>query len=103
MKYSDQQIDLIIDSMASGIHGSFARAIAEALMIADSTNQAIILKSFSALFSKVASFLDIVPSPSFSEAFIERHMSALDKKLYQGHISQDQYELMVNELKEATK
>lgn len=103
MKYSDQQIDLIADSMASGIHGSFARAIAEALMIADSTNQAIILKSFSALFSKVASFLDIVPSPSFSEAFIERHMSALDKKLYQGHISQDQYELMVNELKEATK
>jgi len=59
MKYSDQQIDLIADSMASGIHGSFARAIAEALMLADSTNQAIILQSFSALFSKVASFLDI--------------------------------------------
>jgi hypothetical protein len=102
MKYSDQQIDLIADSMASGIHGSFARAIAEALMIADSTNQAIILKSFGSLFSRVASFLDIAPSPSFSDAFIAKHMSALDKKLYQGHISQDEYESMVKALKEAT-
>jgi hypothetical protein len=59
MNYTDQQIDLIVDSMNSGIHGSFARAIGEALMLADSTNQQIILKSFSALFSKVASFLDI--------------------------------------------
>jgi hypothetical protein len=101
MKYSDKQIDLIVDSMASGIHGSFARAIGEALMLADSTNQEIILKSFSALFSKVASFLDI--APLFSEAFIQKHMSALDKKLYQGHISQDEYESMVNDLKEATQ
>jgi hypothetical protein len=101
--FKEDQIDVIVSSMINGIHGSFARAIGEAYLLGDSTNQAIILQSFSALFSKVASFLDIVPSPSFSEAFIERHMSALDKKLYQGHISQDQYELMVNKLKEATK
>jgi hypothetical protein len=45
--------------MALGTHGSFARALGEAFMVADYTNQEIILKSFSALFSKVARFLDI--------------------------------------------
>jgi hypothetical protein len=59
MNYSDQQLDRILVSMHLGTHGGFARALAEAFMNADSTNQEIILKSFSALFSKVASFLDI--------------------------------------------
>ena len=59
MNYSDDQINQIIISMHIGTHGGFARALAEAFMVADSTNQEIILKSFSALFSKVASFLDI--------------------------------------------
>jgi hypothetical protein len=59
MNYSDQQIDLIVRSMASGIHGDFASALAEAFTVADSTNQDIILKSFSALISKVARFIDI--------------------------------------------
>ena len=59
MNYSDDQINRIITSMHIGTHGSFARALSEAFMVADSTNQEIILKSFSALFSKVASFCDI--------------------------------------------
>ena len=59
MNYSDTEIDRIVRSMALGTHGSFARALGEAFMLADSTNQEIILKSFSALFFKVASFLDI--------------------------------------------
>jgi hypothetical protein len=76
MNYTDQQIDLIVDSMTSGIHGSFARAIGEALMLADSTNQQIILKSFGALLFKVASFLDIEPTQSKSdhELYIERRI-----------------------------
>ena len=100
MNYTDQQIDLIVDSMTSGIHGSFARAIGEALMLADSTNQQIILKSFSALFSKVASFLDIEPTQSKSdhELYIERRINVLDKKLMQGHISQEEYDRRVSEL-----
>jgi len=36
------------------------------------------------------------------EAFIERRMNMLDKKLYQGHISQDEYESMVKALNEVT-
>ncbi len=59
MNYSDDQINRIILSMHLGTHGGFARALAEAFMNADSTNQEIILKSFSALFSKVASFVGI--------------------------------------------
>ena len=59
MDYSDQQIDRIVRSMALGTHGGFARALAEAFMLADSTNQEIIIKSFSALFSKVAEFHNI--------------------------------------------
>jgi uncharacterized membrane protein len=100
MNYTDQQIDLIVDSMTSGIHGSFARAIGEALMLADSTNQQIILKSFSALFSKVASFLDIEPTQSKSdhELYIERRINVLDKKLMHGHISQEEYDRRVSEL-----
>lgn len=100
MKYSDQQIDLIADSMASGAHGSFARAIAEALMLADSTNQQIILESFKALFSKVASFLDIEPTQSKSdhELYIERRIDILDKKLMQGHISQEEYDRRFSQL-----
>jgi hypothetical protein len=59
MNYSDQQVDRIVRSMALGTHGSFARALGEAFMLADSTNQEIIIESFSALFSKVANFCDI--------------------------------------------
>lgn len=59
MNYSDDQINRIITSMHIGTHGSFARALSEAFVYADLTNQRIILKSFSALFGKVASFLDI--------------------------------------------
>jgi|688.fasta_scaffold114462_7 hypothetical protein len=36
------------------------------------------------------------------EAFIERRMNMLDKKLMQGHISQDDYESMVKSLNEVT-
>ncbi len=59
MNYSDTEIDRIVRSMALGTHGSFARALGEAFMVADSNNQEIILESFSALFSNVARFLDI--------------------------------------------
>jgi hypothetical protein len=59
MTYTDQQINMIIRSMSSGIHGSFAQALGEAFVLADSTNREIILKSFSALISKVARFIDI--------------------------------------------
>ena len=59
MNYSDTEIDRIVRSMTLGTHGGFARALGEAFMLADITNQRIIIKSFSALFSKVASFLDI--------------------------------------------
>jgi hypothetical protein len=59
MNYSDTEIDRIVRSMALGTHGSFAKALAEAFMLADYTNQEIIIKSFSSLFSKVARFLDI--------------------------------------------
>jgi hypothetical protein len=102
--FAEDQVDVIVSSMINGIHGSFARAIGEAYLLADSTNQQIILKSFSSLFSKVASFLDIKPTfdEAKHEAFIERRMSILDKKLMQGHISQDDYESMVKALNEVT-
>lgn len=100
MKYSDQQIDRIVRSMALGTHGGFARALADAFMLADSTNQEIIIKSFSALFSKVASFLDIEPTQSKSdhELYIERRIDMLDKKLMQGHISQEEYDRRFSQL-----
>jgi len=100
MNYSDQQLDRILLSMHLGTHGGFARALAEAFMNADSTNQEIILKSFSALFSKVASFLDIEPTQSKSdhELYIERRIDILDKKLMQGHISQEEYDRRFSQL-----
>jgi len=100
MNYSDQQLDRILLSMHLGTHGGFARALAEAFMNADSTNQEIILKSFSALFSKVASFLDIEPTQSKSdhELYIERRIDILDKKLMQGNISQEEYDRRFSQL-----
>ena len=59
MKYSEQQLSTIARSMASGTHGSFAGHLGDAFIVADDTNKEILLKSFSALFSKVARFLDI--------------------------------------------
>ena len=100
MTYTSQQLDAIMLSMFSGIHGSFASAIASAYTVADATNQEIILKSFSALISKVARFIDIVPAfdEAKHEAFIERRMSMLDKKLMQGHISQEDYDIQASKL-----
>ena len=56
MTYTDQQMNRIIASMERGVHGSFARALAEAFMLADSTNQEIIIKGFESLFDRVARF-----------------------------------------------
>lgn len=104
MKYSEQQIVSIINSMESGIHGSFASSLADSYLVADSGNREIIIKAFSALLDRVARFIDIVPEfdEAKHEAFIERRMNMLDKKLYQGHISQDEYESMVKALNEVT-
>jgi hypothetical protein len=57
--FKEDQLDVIVSSMINGIHGSFARAIGEAYLLADSRHKEILVSSFSALFSKVASFLDI--------------------------------------------
>ena len=104
MKYSDSQIWTIARSMKSGIHGSFAAHIGEAFMVADSSNRETLLKAFKSLFDRVARYNDIEPlfDEAKREAFIENRMDRLDKKLMQGHISQDEYESMVNDLKEAT-
>jgi hypothetical protein len=59
MNYSDQQIDLIVRSMALGTHGGFAKALAEAFMVADSNNQETIIEAFGGLFDRVARFHDI--------------------------------------------
>ena len=102
MKYSDSQIWTIGRSMKSGIHGSFAAHIGEALMVADIGNRETLIKAFASIFYKVARYNDI--DPSFNEKkfddFIEKRMNALDKKLMQGHISQTEYDLIVNELNE---
>ena len=104
MKYSEQQVEAIIESMAFGVHGQFASYLADAFTVADIGNREIILKGFAGLFDKVARFLDIEPTydEAKHEAFIERRMNMLDKKLMQGHISQDEYESMVKSLNEVT-
>lgn len=103
MKYSDSQIYTIARSMKSGIHGSFAGHIGEAFMVADTGNRETLIKAFSGLFDRVARFNDIEPSfdEAKYEAIIEKRMDRLDKKLMQGHISQDEYESMVDDLKMA--
>ena len=58
-QFKDDQIDVIVSSMINGIHGTFARAIGEAYIFADSNDKKIIVSSFSPLFFKVAAFLDI--------------------------------------------
>jgi len=105
MKYSDSQIWTIGRSMKSGIHGSFAAHIGEALMLADIGNRETLIKAFASLFDRVARFNDIDSTfdEAKHEAFIERRMNMLDKKLMQGHISQDDYESMVNDLKDFEK
>jgi len=105
MKYSDSQIWTIGRSMKSGLHGSFAAHLGEALMVADIGNRETLLKAFESLFDRVARFNDIEPifDEAKHEAFIERRMNMLDKKLMQGHISQDEYESMVNDLKDFEK
>jgi hypothetical protein len=59
MKYSEQQLYIIARSMASGTHGSFARALAEAFWVADQTNREIMLKAYADLFDLVARFKNI--------------------------------------------
>lgn len=102
MTYTSQQLATIVKSMTSGIHGSFAGRIGDAFTVADSGNQETLLKAFKGLFDKVARYNDIEPSFNEAkiEALIEKHMDRLDKKLMQGHISQDEYDSMVNDLKE---
>lgn len=91
--------------MKSGIHGSFAAHIGEAFMVADAVNRETLLKAFSDLFDRVARFNDIEPEfdEAKHEAFIERLIDRVDKKLMQGHISQAEYEVMMSTLlKDAT-
>ena len=94
MKYSEQQLNDIARSMALGTHGSFASHIGEAFMVADSGNRETLVKAFSGLFDKVARFKNIEPvyDEIRDEAFIERRMNMLDKKLMQGHITQEDYD-----------
>lgn len=102
MKYSDQQFNDMARSMALGTQGSFARHIGEAFLVADSGNREMLIRAFEELFDRVARFKYI--NPTFDEAkhelFIERRMNALDKKLMQGHIHQEEYDIRVNELNE---
>jgi hypothetical protein len=74
-------------------------------MVSDIGNRETLLKAFESLFDRVARFNDIEPTfdEAKHEAFIERRMNMLDKKLMQGHISQDDYESMVNDLKDFEK
>jgi len=104
MKYSDSQIWTIGRSMKSGIHGSFAAYIGEALMVADIGNRETLLKAFESLFDRVARFNDIESTfdEAKHEAFIERRMNVLDKKLMQGHINQEEYDIQVNRLNEVS-
>jgi len=63
-------------------------------MVADIGNRETLLKAFASLFDRVARFNDIEPSfdEAKHEAFIERRMNMLDKKLMQGHITQEDYD-----------
>lgn len=105
MKYSEQQLNIIARSMALGSHGSFAKALAGAYWAADGTNRETLVSAFEDIFDRVARFKDIEPifDEAKHEAFIERRMNSLDKKLMQGHISQDEYEVMVGILKGVTQ
>jgi len=105
MKYSDQQLNDMARSMALGTQKSFARHLGEAFLVADSGNRQTILEAFEGLFDRVARFKGIESTfdEAKHEAFIERRMNMLDKKLMQGHISQDDYESMVNDLKDFEK
>jgi trehalose utilization protein len=105
MKYSPQQMNTIVRSMTSGIHGSFAARIGDAYMVADTGNMQTLTKAFSGLFDRVARYNDIEPEfdEAKHEAFIERLIDRVDKKLMQGHISQAEYEVMMSTLlKDAT-
>jgi hypothetical protein len=100
MKYSDQQFNDMARSMALGTQGSFARHIGEAFLVADSGNRETLIKAFSGLFDRVARFKNIEPEfdEAKHEAFIERLIDRIDKKLMQGHISQAEYEVMMSTL-----
>jgi hypothetical protein len=89
-------------SMALGTQGGFARYIGEAFMVADSNNQEKLFVAFEGLFDRVARFKNITPfEEPEHEAFIERRMSMLDKKLMQGHISQEDYDTQASNLNKA--
>lgn len=71
-------------------------------MVADFNNQETLFQAFEGLFDRVARFHDIKSvSEEKHELFIERRMNMLDKKLMQGHISQDDYDLQASELNKA--
>ena len=100
MKYSEQQLNDMARSMALGTQGSFARHIGEAFLVADSCNRETLIKAFSGLFDRVARFKNIEPvyDEIRGEAFIEKRMDILDKKLMQGHINQEDYDSQVDSL-----
>jgi hypothetical protein len=104
MKYSDQQLNDMARSMALGTQGSFARHLGEAFLVADSGNRQTILEAFEGLFERVARFKGIESTfdEAKHEAFIERRMNMLDKKLMQGHINQEDYDIQVKRLNEVT-
>lgn len=63
-------------------------------MVADIGNRETLIKAFESLFDRVARFNDIESTfdEAKHEAFIERRMNMLDKKLMQGHITQEDYD-----------
>ena len=73
-------------------------------MLADIGNRETLIKAFASLFDRVARFNDIESTfdEAKHEAFIERRMNMLDKKLMQGHINQEDYEIQVKRLNEVT-
>ena len=99
MKYSDQQFNDMARSMALGTQGSFARHIGEAFLVADSGNRETLIKAFSGLFDRVARFKNIEPiHKGIHEILIEKRIDNLDKKLMQGHISQEDYDSQYKDL-----
>lgn len=108
-KLTSDQLYKVSRILQDGHYGSFMSAVGSALQVADSGNMEKLYKAFGDKFERVyAQAMQVERTEAEStlkrdieqatEEAAERHMNRLDKKLMQGHITQDEYDRRVAEI-----
>lgn len=99
MKLNPEQLYKVSRILENGTYGSFMSAIGCALQLADSDNKERLCEAFGDKFEQIYANAQEAERQSAQklteeqiEAYVERRIDKLDKKLMQGHITQQDYD-----------